>query len=59
MKRIPGLKFTSFERILRLVNVGFTEQEIKEFAEFLAPTMRIDPTERATAQELLSHAWLK
>lgn len=59
MKRIPELKFTSFERIMTLVNIGLSKQDIDEFAGFLRPAMQINPRERATAKELLAHSWLK
>ena len=59
MKRIPELKFTSFERIMTHVNVGLSKRDINEFVEFLQPAMQINPGERATAKELLAHSWLK
>ena len=33
--------------------------EAKEFADFLIPMLRWDPEKRASAQEMLSHPWLK
>jgi serine/threonine protein kinase len=44
---------------MTLLNVVLSRRDINEFAEFLRPAMQINPEERATAKELLAHAWLK
>merc|ERR1712224_828059 len=33
--------------------------EAKNLASFLLPMLRLEPTERGTAQQLLSHPWLQ
>ena len=34
-------------------------EEAKEFSDFLLPMLRWDPEKRASAEEMLSHPWLK
>jgi len=57
LKRIRHLNFWSLSDVLR-EKYHFSEAEAKDAAEFLESLLVIDPSQRATAEDCLSHPWL-
>lgn len=57
LKRIRRLKFWSLDRLL-VDKYKFSENEAREFAEFLRPLLDFTPEKRPTAQQCLQHPWL-
>ncbi|RKP00930.1 hypothetical protein CXG81DRAFT_3311, partial [Caulochytrium protostelioides] len=57
LKRIHTLRFWKLEDILRQ-KYDFSRQAAAEVADFLLPMLALDPKERASAREMLSHPWL-
>mmetsp|Transcript_26750 Transcript_26750/g.58730 ORF Transcript_26750/g.58730 Transcript_26750/m.58730 type:complete len:160 (-) Transcript_26750:923-1402(-) len=58
LRHITDLKFWDLRSVLSS-KYDFSEEQAAEFADFLLPMLAYVPSERATAQELLSHPWLK
>ncbi|KAF2312509.1 hypothetical protein GH714_034912 [Hevea brasiliensis] len=57
LKRIRRLKFWPLDRLL-VDKYKFSENEAREFAEFLCPLLDFIPEKRPTAQQCLQHPWL-
>ncbi|EEF40713.1 SRSF protein kinase 1 [Ricinus communis] len=57
LKRIRRLKFWPLDRLL-VDKYKFSENDAKEFAEFLCPLLDFVPEKRPTAQQCLQHPWL-
>ena len=58
LKRISGLNYWPLHKVLR-EKYKFKEAEAKSFADFLMPMLHWDPEQRASAQQMLNHPWLK
>lgn len=57
LKRIRRLKFWPLDRLL-VDKYKFSENDAREFAEFLCPLFDFAPEKRPTAQQCLQHPWL-
>lgn len=57
LKRIRRLKYWSLDRLL-VEKYKFSEEDTREFAEFLCPLLDFAPERRPTAQQCLQHPWL-
>lgn len=57
LKRIRRLKYWSLDRLL-VEKYKFSEEDAREFAEFLCPLLDFAPERRPTAQQCLQHPWL-
>ncbi|XP_059439182.1 uncharacterized protein LOC132171799 [Corylus avellana] len=57
LKRIRRLKFWPLDRLL-VEKYKFSENDAREFAEFLCPIFDFSPEKRPTAQQCLQHPWL-
>ena len=57
LKRIRRLKFWPLDRLL-VEKYKFSENDAREFAEFLCPLFDFTPEKRPTAQQCLHHPWL-
>ena len=58
LRHIKELRFWPIEKVLtEKYNVPLEEAEA--LADFLTPMLKLSPSERATAQQLLSHPWLR
>ncbi|KAG8662895.1 hypothetical protein MANES_01G155800v8 [Manihot esculenta] len=57
LKRIRRLKFRPLDRLL-VDKYKFSDNEAREFAEFLFPLLDFAPEKRPTAQQCLQHTWL-
>lgn len=58
LKRIRGLKFWPLKKVLT-EKYKFRESEAQAFSDFLMPMLRWEPEKRASAQQMISHYWLK
>ncbi|KAE8010749.1 hypothetical protein FH972_007086 [Carpinus fangiana] len=56
LKRIRRLKFWPLDRLL-VEKYKFSENDAREFAEFLCPIFDFAPEKRPTAQQCLQHPW--
>ena len=57
LKHIKNLKFWDLASVLT-EKYKIDEAEAREFAAFLLPMLDFNPLRRATASDLLAHAWL-
>ncbi|KAL5557349.1 hypothetical protein UlMin_039585 [Ulmus minor] len=57
LKRIRRLKYWSLDKLLT-DKYKFSENDAREFAEFLCPLLDFAPEKRPTAQQCLQHPWL-
>ncbi|KAJ7944045.1 Kinase family protein [Quillaja saponaria] len=57
LKRIRRLKFWPLDKLL-VDKYNFSENDAREFAEFLSPLLDFSPEKRPTAQQSLQHPWL-
>ena len=57
--RVKDIGPVSLEQLIKHLKPRLTEDEVREFAEFLKPIIRLDPDTRPPASELLKHPWLK
>ncbi|KAB5556708.1 hypothetical protein DKX38_007617 [Salix brachista] len=57
LKRIRRLKFWSLDRLL-VEKYKLSENDAREFAEFLCPLFDFTPEKRPTAEQCLQHPWL-
>lgn len=57
LHRISELFPVTIEDALRNYKV-LTEEEIQPAADFIRACVRLDPSERLTAEEMLQHPWL-
>lgn len=58
LRHIKKLKFWPLDRVM-VEKYGLPEDEAMSLAAFLTPMLRFVPEDRATAQEMLGHAWLR
>eukprot|EP00350_Pseudokeronopsis_sp_OXSARD2_P000051 CAMPEP_0170554764 /NCGR_PEP_ID=MMETSP0211-20121228/12632_1 /TAXON_ID=311385 /ORGANISM="Pseudokeronopsis sp., Strain OXSARD2" /LENGTH=196 /DNA_ID=CAMNT_0010864095 /DNA_START=1798 /DNA_END=2388 /DNA_ORIENTATION=- len=58
LKNIPGLNFWPLKKVL-MEKYRIKEAEAEAFADFLRPMLEWYPEQRATAQQMLDHPWLK
>lgn len=57
LKAIKNLKIWYLKDVLR-EKYKFSEQESTQIADFLSPMLKVDPAERSSASQCLSHPWL-
>lgn len=57
LKRIRRLKYWSLDKLL-IEKYKFSENDARQFAEFLCPLLDFAPEKRPTAQQCLQHPWL-
>lgn len=57
LKRIRRLKFCPLDRLL-IDRYKFSENDAREFSEFLLPLLDFVPEKRPTAQQCQQHPWL-
>jgi serine/threonine-protein kinase SRPK3 len=57
LKKIRGLNFWPLKKVL-MEKYRIKEKEAQGLSDFLIPMLSWYPTERATAQDMLSHYWL-
>jgi serine/threonine protein kinase len=57
-RRIKGLSHFPLRKLL-IEKYRLKQQEAEMFADFLMQMLKWYPSERATAQEMLEHPWLK
>ncbi|XP_057542267.1 uncharacterized protein LOC130820774 [Amaranthus tricolor] len=57
LKRIRRLKFWSLDRLL-VEKYKFSEDDARDFADFLHPILDFAPEKRPTAEQCLQHPWL-
>ncbi|KIP06099.1 hypothetical protein PHLGIDRAFT_73196 [Phlebiopsis gigantea 11061_1 CR5-6] len=57
LHRISEFFPVTIEEALRNYKV-LTEEEIRPAAEFIRSCVRLDPSERLTAEEIVQHPWL-
>lgn len=58
LKRIKGLHYWPLKKVM-MEKYKFLEKEAVAFSDFLTPLLHWDQEQRMTAQEALSHPWLK
>jgi serine/threonine-protein kinase SRPK3 len=58
LRRISKLKFWPLENVFG-EKYDFSEEDRKETADFLLRMLVILPQDRATAQQMLQHPWLR
>jgi len=58
LRHIKSLRFWGLEDVLQQ-KYHMHPMEAKNLASFLVPMLRLSPEERSTAQQLLSHPWLR
>ncbi|XP_054825335.1 uncharacterized protein LOC129322900 [Prosopis cineraria] len=56
LKRIRRLKFWSLDKLL-IERYKFSENDAREFSDFLLPLLDFAPENRPTAQQCLQHPW--
>lgn len=57
LRHIHNLKPITLTQLLT-ETYNYPHREAKRFASFLTPMLRVDPSLRATAAEMLMHEWL-
>ncbi|XP_021751705.1 SRSF protein kinase 3-like [Chenopodium quinoa] len=57
LKRIRRLKYWSLDRLL-VDKYKFSEEDARDFADFLCPIFDFAPEKRPTAEQCLQHPWL-
>lgn len=57
LKRIRRLKYWPLDRLL-VDKFKFSDNDAREFSEFLCPLLDFAPENRPTAQQCLQHPWL-
>ena len=57
LKHITSLTYWGISDVL-VDKYGFPREEADECANFILPMLRFDPSERATAADMLKHEWL-
>eukprot|EP00210_Caulerpa_lentillifera_P001433 g1375.t1 len=58
LRRIKNLRHCSLEEVFRR-RYKFSRKQSEEIASFLRPMLAYDPHQRATAQQMLKHPWLR
>ncbi|WOK98791.1 hypothetical protein Cni_G07503 [Canna indica] len=58
LKRIRRLKFWPLDKLL-VEKYKFTEDNAREFADFLCPLLDFAPEKRPTAEQCLQHPWIQ
>ncbi|KAF8480655.1 kinase-like domain-containing protein [Gautieria morchelliformis] len=58
LRNIKHIKPVSLTRVLA-ENYNYHSPEAKQFAAFLSPMLRVDPSLRATAKQMMTHKWLE
>ncbi|XP_051127369.1 uncharacterized protein LOC127248865 [Andrographis paniculata] len=57
LKRIRRLKYRTLDRLL-VDKYKFSEQDARDFADFVCPILDFEPEKRPSAQQCLQHLWL-
>ena len=57
LRHIKQLRFWGLADVLHQ-KYRVPEEDAKELADFLLPMLQVDPTKRASAQQMLKHSWL-
>lgn len=57
LRHIKQLRFWGLADVLHQ-KYRVAKEDAKELADFLLPMLQVDPTKRATAQQMLKHPWL-
>ncbi|KAL8143441.1 hypothetical protein V2J09_016473 [Rumex salicifolius] len=58
LRRIKRLKYCPLNKLL-VDQYGFSEDNARQFSEFLCPLLDFTPDKRPTAKQCLQHPWLK
>lgn len=58
MRRIAKLSFWPLKKVL-MSKYKFSDGSAQEFTDFLMPMLEWNPSDRASAQAMLSHPWLR